>query len=140
MSGKRVDGAVAIGGMVQIDIEDVVLVLTDGVNLKYIGPGGRLPSKHQLLVGFNDESCITCSVRMYGGIMCFPLRRQISLFYTYTVRQKTKTAVMLPEFTYEYFLTIARNPDWGNKSVKALLATGQNIPGLGNGVLQDIFI
>jgi formamidopyrimidine-DNA glycosylase len=35
-------------------------------------------------------------------------------------------------------MDILNGPDTGSLSAKALLATGQRIPGLGNGVLQDI--
>ena len=40
---------------------------------------------------------------------------------------------------YEYFKTMRENIG-GNLSVKAFLATEQRIPGLGNGVLQDILL
>ena len=69
--GKRINGAQSQGGMVEITIEDKVLVLTDGVNLRYLTPGTKLPAKHQLLIAFEDESCLIASVRMYGGLMCY---------------------------------------------------------------------
>ena len=59
------------GGMVEITIGDKVLILTDGVNLRYLAPGSKLPAKHQLLIAFEDESCLVASVRMYGGLMCY---------------------------------------------------------------------
>lgn len=54
---KRINSAQSQGGMVEITIEDKVLVLTDGVNLRYLTPGTKLPAKHQLLIAFEDESC-----------------------------------------------------------------------------------
>ena len=44
----------------------------------------------------------------------------------------------MKEFNETYFYKIISDPDLQNLSVKALLATEQRIPGLGNGVLQDI--
>ena len=66
--GKMVDGACAYGGMVQINVRDAKVVFSDGVNLRYYEPEAKLPNKHQLLIGFEDQSCIIVSVRMYGAI------------------------------------------------------------------------
>ena len=66
LSGKTIDHAQPQGGMVEITIGDKVLVLTDGVNLRYLSPGTKLPAKHQLLIALEDESCLIASVRMYG--------------------------------------------------------------------------
>lgn len=41
-------------------------------------------------------------------------------------------------FTFDYFLALPAEEKQQAKSVKAILATEQRIPGLGNGVLQDI--
>ena len=60
---KRINSAQSQGGMVEITIEDKVLVLTDGVNLRYLTPGTKLPAKHQLLIAFEDESCLIASAR-----------------------------------------------------------------------------
>ena len=71
---KRINSAQSQGGMVEITIEDKVLVLTDGVNLRYLTPGTKLPAKHQLLIAFEDESCLIASVRMTRMLLraCFP--------------------------------------------------------------------
>lgn len=55
-----------------------------------------------------------------------------------TCKQKNKPQVLSDNFTLECLLTLANQEEAQNKSVKALLATNQTIPGLGNGVLQDI--
>ena len=77
---KRINSAQSQGGMVEITIEDKVLVLTDGVNLRYLTPGTKLPAKHQLLIGFEDESCLIASVRMYGG-SCAMTRMLLRAYY-----------------------------------------------------------
>ena len=60
--GKTIDEINPRGGMIEIKAGEMLLILTDGVNLRYFAPGERLPAKHQLLIGFEDESCLVASV------------------------------------------------------------------------------
>ncbi len=138
LQDKIVGESCAYGGMVQVNAGDVKLVFTDGANLRYYAPGAKLPDKHQLLVGFEDESCIIVSVRMYGGILCFAGDSFDGGLNAYYSCARTKPQVMSDAFTKEYFLGLINAGDVQNKSAKAFLATDQMIPGLGNGVLQDI--
>lgn len=138
LSDKAVVHAQPQGGMVEITIGGHNLVLTDGVNLRYYAPGEKLPHKHQLLIGFEDESCLIVSVRMYGGIMCFPKDKFEGKLSDYYKVACTKTQVMSDAFNKEYFLGLIHDESAQKKSAKAFLATEQMIPGLGNGVLQDI--
>lgn len=135
---KIVGESCAYGGMLQVSAGNVKLVFTDGANLRYYAPGAKLPDKHQLLVGFEDESCIIVSVRMYGGILCFTGDSFEGGLNSYYESARTKPQVMSNAFTKEYFLGLINAGDVQNKSAKAFLATDQMIPGLGNGVLQDI--
>lgn len=138
LQGKMVGDSCAYGGMVQVGVGDVKLVFTDGANLRYYAPGAKLPAKHQLLVGFEDESCLIVSVRMYGGILCFAgdsFEGGLNAYYT---GARDKPQVMSEAFTKEYFLGLIHAGEVQKKSAKAFLATDQMIPGLGNGVLQDI--
>lgn len=138
LTGKTIDHARSQGGMVEITIGDKVLVLTDGVNLRYYETGAKLPVKHQLLIGFEDESCLIASVRMYGGLMCYDKNATNDKFSEYYLTAKSKPQVMTDEFSKEYFLGLINAESAQKKSAKAFLATEQTIPGLGNGVLQDI--
>ncbi len=138
LCGNSVTSVRPQGGMVELTAGRSKLVFTDGVNLSYIEPGGKLPGKYQLLVGFRDQSCLVASVRMYGGI--FAIRdnmfdASISEYYRSAV---SKPQVMSADFTEAYFLELINAEAVQKKSAKAFLATGQTIPGLGNGVLQDI--
>ena len=135
---KTVGNSHAYGGMVEIEIEDMRLLFNDGVNLTYYAPGFKLPAKHQLLLGFNDESCLIVSVRMYGGISCYPQGKLESGLKEYFETARTKPQVLSDDFTREYFMSLINDESAQKKSAKALLATEQTIPGLGNGVLQDI--
>lgn len=139
LSGKRVEKIVARGGMIDWLIgQDTHLVLSDGVNLRYYEPGEPLPSKHQLLIGFDDESCLAVSVRMYGGLGCFAGNDFGSMPAGYYVAAKNKPQVMSEAFTSAYFRGLIDDAEVQKKTAKAFLATEQRIPGLGNGVLQDI--
>lgn len=126
------------GGMVEITIDEKVLVFTDGVNLRYYPPGAKLPAKHQLLIGFDDESCLIASVRMYGGLMCYNKEDTEGKHSDYYRTAQNKPQVMTDAFSKEYFLGLINADSAQKKSAKAFLATEQTIPGLGNGVLQDI--
>ena len=138
LCGKTIDHAQSQGGMVEITIGDKVLALTDGVNLRYLSAGTKLPSKHQLLIAFEDESCLIASVRMYGGMMCYDKDATDGKLSEYYLTAKSKPQVMSDAFTKDYFLGLINEESAQKKSAKAFLATEQTIPGLGNGVLQDI--
>lgn len=138
LSGKTIDHAQSQGGMVEITIGDKVLILTDGVNLRYLAPGSKLPAKHQLLIAFEDESCLVASVRMYGGLMCYDKDAADGVLSNYYLTARSKPQVMSDGFSPEYFLGLINADSAQKKSAKAFLATEQTIPGLGNGVLQDI--
>lgn len=135
---KTVGEAHAYGGLIEIEAEDVRLLLGDGLNLRYSQPQAKLPDKHQLLIGFEDESFLSGSVRMYGCVMCFRENSFECGFTPYRESARSKPQVMSDDFTPDYFLQLINREDKQNKSAKAFLATEQTIPGLGNGVLQDI--
>ena len=97
LSGKTIDHAQSQGGMVEITIGDKVLILTDGVNLRYLAPGSKLPAKHQLLIAFEDESCLVASVRMYGGLMCYDKDAADGVLSNYYLTARSKPQVMSVE-------------------------------------------
>ncbi len=137
--GRCIGESRSLGGLVEIDADDRRVLFSDGVDLRFREPGASLPSKHQLLIGFEDQSCLTASVRMYGGLFCFPAGTSLEGGYApYYRSAKDKPQVLSEGFSLDYFLSLIGNPLVQGKSAKAFLATGQMIPGLGNGVLQDI--
>ncbi|NLG03693.1 MAG: endonuclease VIII, partial [Clostridia bacterium] len=71
---------------------------------------------------------------MYGGIHAFVGESRGDFYYDVAVK---KPNPLSDAFTYEYFMSI-RNNCKEQLSAKVFLATEQRIPGLGNGVLQDI--
>lgn len=135
LGGKVIEKAVAFNSMVEIQLERARIMLHEGIVLRYYGMNEKLPAKHQLLIEFEDSSVITASVQMYGGICCFNEGEYDNKYYLIA---KKKPSPLTDEFDLEYFNTIASDNSVQKKSVKAMLATEQRIPGLGNGVLQDI--
>lgn len=134
LEGQTITGAEYHGGMIQINTEDSTILLFDGAYPKYYDNKKDFPKKHQLAIYFDDETGLFVSVRMYGGIFVFPKNTCENSYYRMAVE---KPCPLSEDFTFAYFKDIFLN----NKkklSAKAFLATEQRIPGLGNGVLQDI--
>ena len=133
LAEKTMGEAKGIGGKVEIAVEDMRILLAEGINVRYFAAGERIPKKHQLLIEFSDRSALVCSVQMYGGLWVFTEGNHQDEYY---LTAKRKPSPMSDLFDLPYFLEMSEeNP---GKSAKAFLATEQRIPGLGNGVLQDI--
>jgi formamidopyrimidine-DNA glycosylase len=144
LNNKTVEGAACYGGRPEILTEDMILSFNDGVNIRYIEMGAKRPVKHQLLLEFADSSAIVCTVQMYGGMFCYPkcmdelkTKFTISPEDFYYKMAKEKPSPLSDAFDEEYFASLLTEKT-KKLSAKAFLATEQRIPGLGNGVLQDI--
>lgn len=133
LAGKPVDSAQSYGGLIELRAENIRLVFGDGIALSLIAPGGKLPDKHQLLIEFADGFSLVASVRMYGGMWCFEEGDFQNSYYDIA---KEKVSPLEEGFSWQYFCSLVRDSE--KLSAKAFLATEQRIPGLGNGVLQDI--
>lgn len=134
LEGQTITGATYHGGMIEVNTEDSAIVFGDGACPKYYEDKKKFPKNHQLAVHFDDETAMFVSVQMYGVIFAFPKGECTQGFY---VSSCSKTSPLSDEFTFAYFKGLY--PANGKKlSAKAFLATQQRIPGLGNGVLQDI--
>jgi formamidopyrimidine-DNA glycosylase len=111
---------------------DMLLVISTPI--RYHAVGEKLPKSHQLLLEFEDHSHLSCTVQMWGSMFCYPASEN-GLPDGYTCN--SAPSPLSGAFDESYF-----NALWSNVkpslSVKAFLTTEQRIPGLGNGVLQDI--
>lgn len=134
LCGHTLGEARPVGGQVEIDAEGVKLLFGDGVNLRYFAPSAKLPAKHQLLLTFDDSSALAASVQMYGGLWAFPEGTNENPYYLVALE---KPSPLTDAFDAAYFHSLIESAS-PKLSVKAFLATEQRIPGLGNGVLQDI--
>lgn len=126
--------ASAVGGQVDIQFGNMHVALSDGVNIRAFALEEKLPQKHQLLLSFDNGMRLVFSVQMYGGILVFEAGENQNPYYI--VAQEKPSPLSLA-FDEDYFrqMILSEKP---SLSLKALLATEQRIPGLGNGVLQDI--
>ena len=137
LCGHVVKGATAYGGRVEIDVGDASMHFGDGVNLRYYSEADEKPIKHQLLVNFEDNSALAGTVAMYGGLWVFPTGAMNDNFYY--AAAKNAVSPLSDDFDYKYFIQSADEKSL-KLSAKAFLATKQRIPGLGNGVLQDVLL
>lgn len=133
--GKVIGTAVGHGGQLEVQVEDTRLLFGDGVALRFQESNEKIPLKHQLLITFDDLSSLSGSVQMYGGLWCF---NEGEFDNPYYLVAKEKPSPVTDLFDQTYFEQILNVPKVEKLSAKALLATEQRIPGLGNGVLQDI--
>jgi formamidopyrimidine-DNA glycosylase len=135
LTDKIIGKAAGFGGLVEIKADGIVILVGDGVGLKFHNTGEQRPQKHQLLIEFEDFSAISASVQMYGGLWCFKDGEFDNSYYKLA---KEKPSPMSGKFDKLYFDRLISSPEVQKLSAKAFLATEQRIPGLGNGVLQDI--
>lgn len=133
LEGQSIEGAKFVGGMLEIDTEDYMIVFADGLTPRYYEEKKNFPTKHQLAFYFDDETALICTIRMYGIVHVFPKGEDEDGYY---LSSAGKPNPLTDEFTYAYFRGLY--PEGRKLSAKAFLATEQRIPGLGNGVLQDI--
>jgi len=134
LAGRKIIDAVAYGGRPELRTDGMLISFFDGVRARYLRPEEPRPAKHQLLMEFDDGSALCCTVQMYGGMTAFPDEPRDDFYYN---AGREKPSPYTAAFDKAYFLTLF---DGIKKSLsaKALLATEQRVPGLGNGVLQDI--
>ncbi len=131
--GKKVTDCKTYSSRVVIVFDDLELEFWDGAKIRYWTNAVDEPKKHQLLIAFSDGTFLTVSVEMYGGIeLYFPEDQENK----YVIMAKTKPNPLSDTFTESNFMHLFEENE--KLSLKALLATEQRIPGLGNGTLQDI--
>jgi formamidopyrimidine-DNA glycosylase len=133
LSGRRVVGASSHGGLVELATDGPTLVLGDGASPRLLPVDAPPPARHQLLLAFDDGSRLVVTIAMYGGIQ---LPDREDALDRYRARARAVPSPLDDGFDAAHWSGLLE----GNEKLrlKALLATEQRIPGLGNGVLQDI--
>lgn len=134
LEGKTAGGSASFGGHALMFAGDMRLDFSDGVNARCFAPGEERPKKHQLLLDFDDGSSLVCTISMYGF---FGLCQADDQGNEYFQAAKGKPSPLSDAFDAAYFEGLLSNAK-PTLSAKAFLATEQRVPGLGNGVLQDI--
>lgn len=156
MEGKEIGVSVGIGSMVEISLRSKQLgtenaggsnqgsdnsreysfIVGDGATIRYFESGEALPEKYQTRITLEDGSSVICSIRMYGTMFLVHPELFDNPYY---LAAKRKPLPNTEDFTCKYFRELFDEVP-GTLSMKAFLATEQRIPGLGNGVLQDILL
>ncbi len=133
LKGKMFTGAQGFGIVLELEFTDTYIAIDDGITLRYLQLGEEIPTKYQLLIEFTDQSKLAFTVTMYGGI----LAHKGDCTNEYYITSKQAKSILSPDYTInDYYAVVHKTSE--KLSVKALLATEQRFPGLGNGVLQDI--
>ena len=107
------------------------LCVNDGVNLR-LAKEGTAPKDYQLLIEFSDGTALVFTVAMYGGIVL----HDGSYDNEYYLKSKNALSPFSPNFREYYKKILLQSKP--TLSMKALLATEQRFPGIGNGTVQDI--
>jgi formamidopyrimidine-DNA glycosylase len=133
--GRTIGKANAYGSMVEIKVENAIILFGEGAGIRFHLHNEPRPAKHQLLIEFDDHTALSVVIQMYGGMGAFVEGELDNVYYRVA---KEKPSPLSPEFDKVYFNRIISAQEVQKLSLKALLATEQRIPGLGNGILQDI--
>jgi formamidopyrimidine-DNA glycosylase len=130
---KTIQQATTYGNHVEIRADELLLVIS--APMRYHPSVAMAPAKHQLYLEFADHSAVSCTVQMWGAMYCFPVGEEGGLADYHIARQKPSP--LSDAFDRTYFDSLY-DSTCQKLSAKEFLATKQRIPGLGNGVLQDI--
>lgn len=135
LCGKVVTDIVNRNYYVEIVLEEQKLILRDGAQIRYYPKESPRSKKSALFVVFEDGSYLDVTTLMYCvlGVMT-PQELKQDPYYQLEL---CRPGAMEEDFTWDYFLSLIDSKT-EELSLKAFLATKQRIPGVGNGVLQDI--
>lgn len=135
LTGKTILSAKGYGIFVDIFLTDGMLIsIGDGTNIRYGKPGDKIPANYQLLLTFNDDSYLVFTVAMYGSIGVYPDGIIDNKYHQLSITSISPLEEQYTASKFDKLFTEAK----AILSAKALLATEQRIPGVGNGVTQDI--
>ena len=135
LAGKSVTGIIDRNFYIEIEIEDYLLIMRDGANIRYFASGQDHPKKSKLLVEFDDGSFINVTTSMYACIGL--LDKNSDPENKYYALELSGIGALDKEFSRDYFKSLLHEKTL-KLSTKAFLATEQRILGIGNGVVQDI--
>lgn len=137
LEGTQIQGAAAYGSMTEMELsQGVRLLFNDGANVRLLPADAKVPAKHQLLLGLSDGRRVVVTIQMYAGILAYHEGDAVSPYYDIA---RVKPSPLGSDFTDGHWQTLLHDAK-PSLSAKAFLATEQRIPGLGNGVLQDILL
>ena len=132
LAGATVAGAEGFGIFVELVFDNGQrLCVNDGVNMRLVDDGDKMQD-WQLRLSFEDGAALVFTVAMYGGIYLH------TGGYDDPYYLKSKGALAPGDEGFAAYYWRLLDESKPNLSAKALLATEQRFPGIGNGVVQDI--
>lgn len=133
--GRTILSSGGYGIFVDFCLSDgVTMNIADGVIVRHYHSGNRIPSNYQLLLTFDDESFLVFTVAMYGFINVYQGDDIDNKYYAISRNSLSPLSEQYTESQFDKLFYDAKK----SLTAKALLATEQRIPGVGNGVTQDI--
>lgn len=133
--GKTILSSAGYGMFVDFYLSgNVTMSIGDGVITRYYGSGDKIPSNYQLLLTFDDDSFLVFTVAMYGFINVYQGDCLDNKYYRLSRESVSPLCKEYTEAHFDRLFAVAKH----TLTAKALLATEQRIPGVGNGVTQDI--
>lgn len=133
--GKTIQSSKGYGMFVDFILsDDVKINIGDGVIVHYHEPGDKIPANYQLLITFSDESFLVFTVAMYGFIGVYPDGIIDNKYYNLSRESISPLSKAYTEKEFDRLFAESKK----TLTAKAILATEQRIPGVGNGVTQDI--
>ncbi|HEY3416503.1 MAG TPA: DNA-formamidopyrimidine glycosylase family protein [Armatimonadota bacterium] len=134
---KTIGVATANGSCILVEMAPgYTLVLgLGGERIVYHRNTASLPKKHQLLLHFTDDTCLTVTVQGWGAALLLTDAEVSNHPYI----NLGKPSPLSDEFTLNYFLGLfaALEPN-DSSSMKYFMITKPGVLGIGNGCLQDI--
>lgn len=134
LTGETVFDVNHMGGYVEIALKRYHIILGEDLIVNCLDHKTKLPVRHQLLLEFDDGLKLAVTVRMCGDLYVVPAGEYTTVHH---LQAHARPCPLTEAFDEPYFETLTTGLKQ-NTSIKAFLTTEQRIPGLGNGVLQDI--
>jgi len=137
LPGKMVGETRAHGNLILTALEPgYTLILGEGgERILYHPSPASLPKKHQLLLRFSDNSCLSVSVQGWGAALLL----ENSEVASHPLAGRAGIDPLDSAFTLEHFERLfAGLPPQDPASIKFFLISKPGVLGLGNGCLQDI--
>lgn len=134
LAAKTIICADVYSGSVRIRVDDMILIITTPII--FHKKDAKLPDKHQLYLEFEDTTSITCTIQMWGSLFCFREGETKGIPEQHII--SNNLSPLEQGFHEKYFMDLLQKEKLSSLSAKAFLTTEQRIPGLGNGVAQDI--
>lgn len=125
------------GNIIDITLSNNKIFISDGVKIQYLKE--EASNKYPLVITFEDNTYLVFSIIMYGGIWI--KHNNENYLFDNWVHNHLNNALLKPdilsdEFNLDYFNNILNQNN--TKSLKYTLATNGIIPGIGNGLLNEI--